>query len=65
MSTDAAEKPGGNPGIIARVIAFSAHNRFLVLLLTVIACAGAVWCVQRIPLDALPDLSDGERERAV
>jgi Cu(I)/Ag(I) efflux system membrane protein CusA/SilA len=58
MSTDAAEKPGGNPGIIARVIAFSAHNRFLVLLLTVIACAGAVWCVQRIPLDALPDLSD-------
>jgi len=44
--------------MIERVIELSARNRFLVLLLTLVAISGAVWCVRHVPLDALPDLSD-------
>jgi copper/silver efflux system protein len=44
--------------MIARVIEFSARNRFLVLILTGVAIVGAVWAVRNIPLDAIPDLSD-------
>jgi Cu(I)/Ag(I) efflux system membrane protein CusA/SilA len=45
-------------GIIERVIEFSAHNKFLVLTLVAVALIGAVWSMKRIPLDAIPDLSD-------
>jgi len=44
--------------VITRVIAFSAANRFLVLILAVVALCGAGWAVRNIPLDAIPDLSD-------
>ncbi|MEO6027736.1 MAG: CusA/CzcA family heavy metal efflux RND transporter [Candidatus Binatia bacterium] len=44
--------------MVERIIDFSARNRFLVLLLTAVAMVGAVWAVKRIPLDAIPDLSD-------
>ena len=44
--------------MIARIITFSIHNRFLVLLLTSLLVAGGVWGVSQIRLDALPDLSD-------
>jgi Cu(I)/Ag(I) efflux system membrane protein CusA/SilA len=44
--------------VINRVIAFSAANRFLVLILAVVALCGAGWAVRSIPLDAIPDLSD-------
>ena len=44
--------------MIARIIEFSARNRFLVLILTGVAIVGAVWAVRNIPLDAIPDLSD-------
>jgi Cu(I)/Ag(I) efflux system membrane protein CusA/SilA len=44
--------------MIRRVIAFSAHNPFLVLLATAVLVAGAVYVLQHIRLDALPDLSD-------
>jgi len=44
--------------VINRVIAFSAANKFLVLILTVVALVGATWAVRNIPLDAIPDLSD-------
>jgi len=44
--------------MVARVIEWSARNRALVLLLTAVAIAGAVWTVRRMPLDAIPDLSD-------
>jgi Cu(I)/Ag(I) efflux system membrane protein CusA/SilA len=42
----------------ARIIEFSARNRVLVLVLTVVALVGAWLAVRRIPLDAIPDLSD-------
>ncbi|MEW6272508.1 MAG: CusA/CzcA family heavy metal efflux RND transporter, partial [Thermodesulfobacteriota bacterium] len=44
--------------MIARVIAFSAANKLLVLALTGAALAAAVWTLPRLPLDAIPDLSD-------
>ncbi|MGT2476427.1 efflux RND transporter permease subunit [Paraburkholderia terrae] len=44
--------------MIARLIRWSIHNRFLVLLATVLVTAWGVYSVTQTPLDALPDLSD-------
>ena len=44
--------------MIAALIRWSIVNRFLVLLVTVMMAAWGIWAVQKIPLDALPDLSD-------
>ncbi|TCZ61060.1 efflux RND transporter permease subunit [Roseicella aquatilis] len=44
--------------MIARLIAWSARNLFLVLLATAFTVAAGVWAVRNTPLDALPDLSD-------
>ena len=44
--------------MIERIIEYSAHNRFLILLLTGVALVGATWAVRQVPLDAIPDLSD-------
>ncbi|MBM4398154.1 MAG: efflux RND transporter permease subunit, partial [Deltaproteobacteria bacterium] len=44
--------------MIARLIEFSARNRWLVLLGVTAACAYAVLTLRDIRLDALPDLSD-------
>jgi copper/silver efflux system protein len=44
--------------MIANLIRWSIHNRFLVLLATVMVSAWGVWAMFRTPLDAIPDLSD-------
>src|SRR5579871_853538 len=44
--------------MIGRLIEYSAKNKYLVLILTAAALMGAWYCVKRIPLDAIPDLSD-------
>ena len=44
--------------MIRKIIRFSATNRLLVLALTAVALTLALWSMRRIPLDALPDLSD-------
>jgi copper/silver efflux system protein len=44
--------------MIARLIHWSVHNRFLVVLVTTLAVAWGLYAVRSIPLDALPDLSD-------
>ena len=44
--------------MINRIIEFSAHNRFVVFLFAAAAVLGGWWSIQRIPLDAIPDLSD-------
>ncbi|AJZ56991.1 heavy metal efflux pump, CzcA family protein [Paraburkholderia fungorum] len=44
--------------MIARLIRWSIHNRFLVLLATLLVTAWGVYSVTQTPLDALPDLSD-------
>ncbi len=44
--------------MIRALIRFSATNRLLVLACTVVALIVSFWAMRRIPLDALPDLSD-------
>ncbi|MDR9437742.1 MAG: efflux RND transporter permease subunit [Thiohalophilus sp.] len=44
--------------MIERIIDWSLHNRFLVLLLTVVLCGWGWYAVKNTPLDAIPDLSD-------
>ncbi|WP_341677265.1 CusA/CzcA family heavy metal efflux RND transporter [Niveibacterium sp. SC-1] len=44
--------------MLARIIEWSARNRFLVLLATLFVVVAGVFAVIKTPLDALPDLSD-------
>lgn len=44
--------------MIKKIIEFSATNRFLVLFITGVLCLLGVYSVKKIPLDAIPDLSD-------
>jgi len=44
--------------MIQRLIAWSLHNRLLVLVAAVLVAAWGMYSLQRIPLDAIPDLSD-------
>src|SRR5262245_40852803 len=44
--------------MIERIIEFSAKNRFLALIFTVVGLVGAVYAMKSVPLDAIPDLSD-------
>ena len=44
--------------MIAGVIAFSARNRLLVILATLMMTGLGIWSLANTPLDALPDLSD-------
>lgn len=44
--------------MIKRIIEFSAHNRFLVLFICLVFIFIGIYSVNRIPLDAIPDLSD-------
>ena len=44
--------------MINRIIELSAHNRFLVFVLTAGAVLAGWWSMHNVPLDAIPDLSD-------
>lgn len=44
--------------MIEKIIEASVKNKFLVILATVFAIAGGLYAMSRIPLDAIPDLSD-------
>jgi len=44
--------------MIANLIRWSIRNRMLVLLATVLVSAWGTWAMLRMPLDAIPDLSD-------
>jgi len=44
--------------VIARVIAWCTRNLFLVFTAVILVIVGGVWSISRIPLDALPDISD-------
>ncbi|OZA26979.1 MAG: CusA/CzcA family heavy metal efflux RND transporter [Hydrogenophilales bacterium 17-64-11] len=44
--------------MLASIIEWSGRNRFLVLLATLFAVIGGIYAIAKMPLDALPDLSD-------
>ncbi len=44
--------------MIEKIIEFSARNKFLVLIVTALAVMAAFACMKKVPLDAIPDLSD-------
>src|SRR5215468_7843199 len=44
--------------MIARTIEWCARNRFLVFTAVAMLILGGVWSMKRVPLDALPDISD-------
>ena len=44
--------------MLERLIDWSIHNKFLVILATVFVTLGGLYSVQQTPLDAIPDLSD-------
>jgi Cu(I)/Ag(I) efflux system membrane protein CusA/SilA len=44
--------------VIAWIIEWCAHNRFLVFTGTFLLVMAGIWSMNRIPLDALPDISD-------
>ena len=46
--------------MIARLIRWCTHNMFLVLTAVVLLVLAGLWSMRRIPLDALPDISDVE-----
>ncbi len=44
--------------MIKKIIEFSAHNRVLVIILTALFMVAGAYSLKKIPLDAIPDLSD-------
>ncbi len=55
------EKPSSataSETLIERIIAASAHNKFLIFIFTIFALAAGIYGLLRTPLDAIPDLSD-------
>ncbi|RJQ44820.1 MAG: efflux RND transporter permease subunit [Nitrospiraceae bacterium] len=44
--------------MIAKIIEYSARNRFIIFLLVFFLCAWGYWALIKTPLDAIPDLSD-------
>jgi Cu(I)/Ag(I) efflux system membrane protein CusA/SilA len=44
--------------VIEKLIAFSARNAFVVILLIIAIVVGGVWAIKNTPIDAIPDLSD-------
>ncbi|HEY1772199.1 MAG TPA: CusA/CzcA family heavy metal efflux RND transporter [Gammaproteobacteria bacterium] len=51
---------GSQPGqasIINRIVAFALEQQALILLLSVLLVGAGIWALQRLPMDAYPDLS--------
>jgi Cu(I)/Ag(I) efflux system membrane protein CusA/SilA len=44
--------------MINRIVDFSVEHRFVIFLLVAAACIGGWWSMQRLALDAIPDLND-------
>jgi len=44
--------------MIDRIVDFSVRNKLVVFAATIVAAIAGIWSMQRMPLDAIPDLSD-------
>ncbi|MBP9854802.1 MAG: efflux RND transporter permease subunit [Candidatus Omnitrophica bacterium] len=59
MSTNIqTENQETREGLVEKIIGFSAHNKFLILIFVAAAIVASIWSLKNIPLDAIPDLSD-------
>jgi len=43
-----------------RLVEFSLHNRFLIIVLTLLLIAMGVWAMQQLPIDAVPDITPNQ-----
>ena len=46
--------------MIKRILAFSVHQRWLVVLLTFAGAALGIWSLTRLPIDAVPDITNNQ-----
>ncbi|MGH7213229.1 MAG: efflux RND transporter permease subunit, partial [Tepidisphaeraceae bacterium] len=46
--------------MLEHVLKFSIQHRFLVVLLTVAAAAAGLWSLQKLPIDAVPDITNNQ-----
>jgi heavy metal efflux system protein len=46
--------------VIAHVLSFSVHQRWLVALLTLAAAAFGAWSMTKLPIDAVPDITNNQ-----
>ncbi len=46
--------------MIARIVSFSVEKRWLVLLLTALAACVGGWAISRLPIDAVPDITNNQ-----
>src|SRR6267143_4250637 len=46
--------------MIARILAFSVHQRWLVVLLSLVVAAFGVYSLNRVPIDAVPDITNNQ-----
>src|SRR5882757_2786210 len=44
--------------MMERILAFSVHRRWLVLLLTLAAAISGAWSITKLPIDAVPDVTN-------
>jgi len=44
--------------MIAKIIEYSARNKFIIFLMVIFLCVWGYWALLKTPLDAIPDLSD-------
>ena len=46
--------------MIARILALSVHHRWPVVFLSLMAAAFGVWSLTRLPIDAVPDVTNNQ-----
>src|SRR5688572_23537487 len=46
--------------MLERILKFSIEHRWLVVMLTVLAAAVGAWSLQRLPIDAVPDITNNQ-----
>ena len=51
-------QPPQHQSIINRIIDFSVNNKFIVFTVVVVAIIAGIWSMVKVPIDAIPDLSD-------
>jgi cobalt-zinc-cadmium resistance protein CzcA len=46
--------------MIARILAFSVHQRWLVVMLSLVIAAFGIYSLNRLPIDAVPDITNNQ-----